>query len=158
SPLTLILLFLSEAVMKYLLSRLLMRAAVLGAKNPLRRMVAISDLPIIAILPVSTYCVWSVRPSSTFRIPNLSLAGVGDGAGLERPSGPDPALAAALAAMMSCAFFVSSTTVASSLGVTGPGFSAGLGEEAVCTSSLNCTRCFPMVIISPLLSADLPTR
>src|SRR5437588_12278033 len=44
-----------DAEMKYLLSRRLMRAAVFGLKNPLSLMVAMLDLPIMAILPVSTY-------------------------------------------------------------------------------------------------------
>src|SRR5579859_1371369 len=99
--------------MKYLLSRLLMRAAVVGAKKPFSLMEAMLDLPIIVILPVRTYFSWSVFPCRIFNKPIRSLAAAAKGsaihAGREIPSGPLPALVgdADLSAICSRACLVS---------------------------------------------------
>src|SRR5205807_4672888 len=121
SPLILSLTFLSEELMKYLFSRLLIRAAVFGAKKPFNLMDAILDLPIIVILPVRIYWACSVLPWSTFKMPIRSLGGTAAG-GFDRPRGLPVAGRALWAAIISCARFVSSTTVASRTGVTGPAF------------------------------------
>src|SRR5690242_4500150 len=67
---------LCSGAMKYLLSRLLMRAADFGAKNPLSLIDAMDDLPIMVILLVSAYFSWSLLPSITLSMPTRSLTGV----------------------------------------------------------------------------------
>src|SRR5437016_4821609 len=100
SPLILSVSFFSEELMKYLFSRLLIRAAVFGAKKPFNLMDAIWDLPIIVILPVRTYWDWSVLPWRMFKMPMRSLGGTETG-GLDRPSGLPVAGAALWAAIIS---------------------------------------------------------
>src|SRR5512132_4307860 len=120
--------------MKYFRSRRLMTAATFGANQPLSLIDAMSDFPITLNFPVSVYWLWSVLPDMMMSVPVRSLAGIGAGAvaaaadwGATLAVEDADAASEALRASISRAFFVSSTTVDSSVGTIGFAASACIG-------------------------------